>query len=292
MIKPVKKHVSTEEKAHSKTPILHDKKQGFTLVNKLATISMGRRVAYGLGFAAWVAASFIAAQYLLLAIVLIGVQLNISLPVTLNETVFQTVLSVFVYILALLLAIGLPWRTFGWKITRRDLGLEQTLPRWRDIALAPAFLVLSLVATGIVMFVIGLVLPVDVDAEQQIGFENISQRYEMLLAFFTLVILAPICEEVLFRGYLYGQLRRFYNTIWTIALSSLVFGAMHLYAGPDMPLQWNVMIGTVVLAVFIGALRAMTGSIWAGILLHMLKNAVAFFLLFVAPLLGISMMAQ
>lgn len=292
MIKSMKTHAPEEKRIHTKAPKFRDKKQTPALAEKVAAMSLGHRVSYGLGFAAWVAASFIAAQYILLAIALIGAQLNISLPVTLNETVLQTVLSVLVYVLALLLAIGLPWRIFGWKISLRDLGLEQTLPRWRDIALAPAFLVLSLVATGIVMYVIGLLLPVDVDAEQQIGFENISQRYEMLLAFFTLVILAPICEEVLFRGYLYGQLRRFYNTTWTIALSSLVFGAMHLYAGPDMPLQWNVMIGTVVLAVFIGALRAMTGSIWAGILLHMLKNGVAFFLLFVAPLLGISMMAQ
>lgn len=253
-------------------------------------LSLGRRVVYGAGFSLWVMASFALAQLAILGILWAASSIGLTLPAGLNEAVLQTVVSVVVYVCTLLIVIGVPWRVFGWKISLRDMGLEQTLPRWRDLGLAPAFFVLSLVATGLVMYLISAVLPgVDLEAEQQVGFENLTQRYEMLLAFFTLVILAPICEELLFRGYLYSQLRRFCNTYWTVAVSSVVFGAMHLYAGPDMPLQWNVFIGTAVLAVFIGSLRAITGSVWAGILVHMLKNGVAFFILFVAPILGMTL---
>jgi len=32
-------------------------------------------------------------------------------------------------------------------------------------------------------------------------------------------------------------------------------------------------------------LRIVTGSIWAGVLLHMIKNGLAFYVLFVAPMM-------
>lgn len=253
-------------------------------------LSLGRRVGYGLAFAAWTVAAFIFAQLLIVAVMWGILQLNISLPFVLSDTVLQTSVSVIVYLVAIAVAVYAPWKLLGQKLTRKDVGLEQSLPRWRDIGLAPVMFVVSLVATGIVMYIASLVLPgVDLETEQQVGFENLTQRYEMLLAFFTLVVLAPICEEFLFRGYLYGRIRKYYNAFWTIALTSLVFGLMHVYAGPGLPLQWNVMIGTAVLAVFIAVLREYTGSIWAGILVHMLKNGVAFFVLFIAPLIGLTL---
>ncbi len=254
------------------------------------TLSLGKRVGYGIAFAVWTVAAFIFAQLFIVAAMWGILQLNISLPFVLNETVLQTVVSVIVYIVAILVAVYVPWKLLGQKLTWKDVGLEQALPRWRDIGLAPVMFVVSLVATGIAMYVASVVLPgVDLQTEQQVGFENLTERYEILLAFFTLVVLAPICEEFLFRGYLYGKVRRYYNAFWTIILTSLVFGLMHVYAGPDLPLQWNVMIGTAVLAVFIAILREYTGSIWAGILVHMLKNGVAFFVLFIIPLLGITL---
>lgn len=254
------------------------------------TLPLGKRVGLGVAFVAWTVAAFVFAQLLIVAAMWGILQLNLSLPFVLNDTVVQTSVSVIVYIVTIALAVYVPWKLLGQKLTWKDIGLEQTLPRWRDIGLAPVMLVLSLIATGIVMYVASIVIPaVDLETEQQIGFENLTQRYEMLLAFFTLVVLAPICEEILFRGYLYGRVRKYYNAFWAIALTSVVFGLMHVYAGPGLPLQWNVMIGTTVLAVFIAILREYTGSIWAGILVHMLKNGIAFFVLFIAPLLGITL---
>lgn len=265
-------------------------KSAHIVQHKSMKLSYSMRALYGLYAALWVVVVFVVAQLLILGLALLTRELNITLPFVLNETVLQTVVSVLVYAVAIALAVIVPWVVLKQKLTWADVGLAQTLPRWRDIGLAPAAFIVSMVATSVVMYLVSLVLPgVDLATEQAVGFENLTERYEMLLAFFTLVVLAPICEELLFRGYLYGRVRRYYNALWTIVLTSLVFGSMHVYAGPGMPLQWNVMIGTTVLAVFIGLLREYTGSIWAGILLHMIKNGIAFFLLFVAPLLGISL---
>ena len=283
----------TQQKPHAK-PQVHTREHRAIAPSPAASAAqkspLGKRIALGIAFAAWTVAAFVGAQLVLLAIVWGASQTDVTLPVYLNDTVLQTTVSVVVYVLTLALVIGLPWKLFGQKLSWGDIGLAQPLPTWRDIGLAPVVFVVSLLATGLMMYLASVVLPgVDMETKQQVGFENLTQRYEMLLAFFTLVVLAPICEELLFRGYLYGRVRKYYNVFWAVALTSLVFGLMHVYAGPGMPLQWNVMIGTTVLAVFIGMLREYTGGVWAGVLVHMLKNGVAFFVLFVAPLLGVSL---
>lgn len=286
----------SDDKKHAEPPKFHATHKAHAKHHvarpemKSSNLPLSRRVLYGLYAAIWVAGMFVAAQLIILLCALLVRELNISLPLTLNDTVLQTTVSALVYMIAIVLAVGVPWLVLKQKLNWSDLGFAQPLPSWRDIGLAPLAFIISSVATVVVMALVGVILPgVDMDAKQAIGFENLTERYEMLLAFFTLVVLAPVCEEILFRGYFYGRVRRYYNAFWAIALTSVVFGLMHLYAGPGLPLQWNVFIGTAVLAIFIGLLREYTGSIWAGILLHMIKNGIAFFVLFVAPLLGISL---
>jgi membrane protease YdiL (CAAX protease family) len=53
---------------------------------------------------------------------------------------------------------------------------------------------------------------------------------------------------------------------------SALFGLAHM--------QWNVAIDVFVLSMVACYLRELTGSIWAGIILHCLKNLIAFIALF------------
>jgi membrane protease YdiL (CAAX protease family) len=116
---------------------------------------------------------------------------------------------------------------------------------------------------------------VDLQQSQEIGFQNLSGYSQYLLAFITLVIVAPIAEEVLFRGYLYGKLRK-HAPIWLGALiTSALFAVAHG--------QWNVAVDTFALSLVMCSLREITGSIWAGTLLHMMKNGLAFYFLFINP---------
>ena len=88
-----------------------------------------------------------------------------------------------------------------------------------------------------------------------------------------LVIIAPIMEELLFRGWLYGKLRLKIPKVAAIVTTSLLFGLVHM--------QWNVGVNVFAMSVVLCALREVTGTIYAGILTHMIKNGVAFYLLFV-----------
>jgi membrane protease YdiL (CAAX protease family) len=101
------------------------------------------------------------------------------------------------------------------------------------------------------------------------------------LAFVTLVVIAPLAEEVLFRGYLYGKLKQ-YIPIWlAVIVVSAIFGIFHLF-GTD-PIAWNLAVDTFALSVVLCVLRETTGNLWASVLLHMLKNGIAFYLLFINP---------
>jgi membrane protease YdiL (CAAX protease family) len=110
---------------------------------------------------------------------------------------------------------------------------------------------------------------------QNTGFSKLTQHYEFVLAFITLVLIAPFAEELLFRGYLFGKLRK-YIPIWTaVVVISMVFGAFHG--------AWNLAIDTFALSVILCLLRITTDSIWSSIMLHMLKNGIAFYILFIYP---------
>ena len=58
-----------------------------------------------------------------------------------------------------------------------------------------------------------------------------------------------------------------------ILLVSILFGVVHL--------QWNVGVNVFATSVVLCLMREVTGTVYAGILLHMLKNGIAFFLLYV-----------
>ena len=237
-----------------------------------------RRVFFwrSLALVVWVIAGFVLASLVVVfgaeTLLLLGVPLD-----TINESVLNAAMAGLVYVLSATIVIGLPQMIRRLRTNRAELGLTR-LPNWQDIALAPAGFVVYMIATTIVTGIVSQVVPgFDVNEAQDVGFTDLALRYEYILAFLTLVVLAPVAEELLFRGYLYGKLRR-WTVIWLAAvITSVVFGVVHG--------QWNVGLDVFVLSLVMCGLREMTGSIWAGVLLHMIKNGLAFYLLFINPTL-------
>ena len=80
----------------------------------------------------------------------------------------------------------------------------------------------------------------------------------------TAVIVAPICEEVVFRGYLYPVLKKF-NGLWVGAVvSALIFSAAHGSMSALLPL--------FIFGLALVYLYERTGSIWAPMVVHFLFN--------------------
>lgn len=221
---------------------------------------------------AWVLVSFYGANSILQAVLWLLVSVGLSFD-GVNRAVIETSVTGVVYVLALTITVGVPWLIYRRTTSKKVMGL-QALPSWKDLGLAPLGFVLYFIVSSAVVYMISQLMPwLDMTQTQAVGFADLSQRFEYFLAFLSLVVIAPIAEEALFRGYLYGKLR---NTvpIWlAILIVSSVFAIIHG--------QWNVGIDVFVLSVVACALREVTGGIWAGILLHMLKNGLAFYLLFI-----------
>jgi membrane protease YdiL (CAAX protease family) len=163
------------------------------------------------------------------------------------------------------------------RTSRAELGYAR-LPSWTDILITPAGLVVYLILSSLLMLVVSrFFVKININQPQDVGFSHISQQFEYILAFITLVVIAPVAEETLFRGFLFSKLKKFMPFWAAILITSAIFGAIHG--------QWDLAIDTFALSVVLCLLREITGSLWASILLHMTKNGIAFYFLFINPLL-------
>lgn len=93
-----------------------------------------------------------------------------------------------------------------------------------------------------------------------------SSDYSVIaLMSFAAVIVAPLCEETLFRGYLYPVAKKFTGPWVGCVVTSLVFAAAHGSLMALLPLFLFAMVLTF--------LYEKTGSIWAPIVTHLCFNA-------------------
>lgn len=193
---------------------------------------------------------------------------NISLQfLTILTIEFLTVASVFLFLRfykAKLVAIGL----------RR--------PRWSDLgyglAAAPFYFVFYLITVSAIS---SLVPALNINQHQEIGFNNPTGHMQLVLTFFSLVILPPIAEEILFRGFIYSSLKKALPIAGAVLITSGLFAIGHLPAGGAAGPLYIAAIDTFVLSLVLIYLREKTGGLWSSMLLHAIKNGIAFTALFV-----------
>ena len=86
-----------------------------------------------------------------------------------------------------------------------------------------------------------------------------------IVLFLYVWLLGPICEEIIYRGLLWGALERMKWGRWTVfVLSTIVFAASHLE-----PLRTSLLL---VIGVPIGLARLFTGRLGASIVAHQVNN--------------------
>ena len=85
-----------------------------------------------------------------------------------------------------------------------------------------------------------------------------------LVAFFGMVV-APVFEEFIFRGYFYGVLRRYFGAFPALVLTSALFASIHLNGPAFLPLF--VLAGCLTLA------YEASGSLFTSMLMHASFNA-------------------
>lgn len=162
----------------------------------------------------------------------------------------------------------------------RSIGLGGQL-KLRDVGYALGGYAVYFVLYIIAIVVVSKLWPgFNTEQRQEIGFES-ARGIQLGLVFVSLVLLPPIVEEILMRGFLYSSLRRKITRFHATVITSALFAVAHLQAGSGAALLWVAAVDTFVLSVVLIHLREKTGKLWAPMGLHGLKNLVAFMSIFV-----------
>jgi membrane protease YdiL (CAAX protease family) len=89
------------------------------------------------------------------------------------------------------------------------------------------------------------------------------------------LVIGPVTEELVFRGYLYGVIKKYGGRLAGMATSSLLFAALHPNV-PAMPFYF-------VLAMSFALAYEITGSLWTPIVMHMTFNLVPMIVILYFP---------
>lgn len=154
------------------------------------------------------------------------------------------------------------WRTLGWRRIKLSSGALRN--PWLYFFGGCALSVLVFIATA------KMKAPPDVPIEELFRYKN-TALFFMAMA----VLVAPLVEETVFRGYLYPLLAKTFGVATGIITTGILFGLMH---GAQLGWTWALVSVLIVVGVIFTFVRARTGSVFASFLLHLGYNStIAFF---------------
>ncbi len=169
-----------------------------------------------------------------------------------------------------ILGAAVYWRLRGWGL--RDLGLDAAGAR-------RGWVVGCLAAAGFGLLVVGVEaagrLLAGWSLARHLAGGGAPAAEVSLAAMGTIVavgaLVAPACEELVFRGVLYGALRRRLDPVVATVLVAGLFAAAH---GLRTPVPWVQAVGGVLFC----AVYEASGSLWAPFLVHASGNLALFLL--------------
>lgn len=173
-----------------------------------------------------------------------------------------TTLIVTVVLIKLLVYKGLKHDLYDYRIT--------------NIKIYPLCLFLGIIVPVIVNLIYIIFIPGEF---MMIKLDTTTDYIELLLSgIFISGIIAPIVEEIIFRGILLKYIEEKTNIVFAMFLSSFLFSVVHLFNGKLVGIDLYLLI----LAGFMAGMLYATAtylfnSIWAGIVMHMCWNLTGIF---------------
>jgi membrane protease YdiL (CAAX protease family) len=199
-----------------------------------------------------------------------------------NNWINSSIPAQFIYVLIAegLTVLGV-WQLLKYyKISLKVIGIKRL--KLEDILYAFFGYGIYFICNAIVMLTATKLIPsLNVNQQQQLGFNNVSGVGQLILTAISLVILPPIAEEILMRGFLYTSLRKSMPKIIAALITSIIFATGHLEFGEGAPLLWAAALDTFVLSLVLVYVREKTGRIWGSMGVHALNNSVAFLTIYI-----------
>ena len=187
----------------------------------------------------------------------------------------------FLYYLAwvILAVTGLRLYIRKYNQNIKNLGINRLSWRflWYGLAGVVTYYVLYIIAVTIISELIPIL---NIEQKQDLGFQAPTALSEYASAFVMLVILPPIIEELIFRGFMFKGFRRSLAFLPAAIFTSILFAIGHLEFGNGAPLLWIAGVDTFILSMVMCYVREKTNSIWPTIFMHAVKNMIAFTFLY------------
>jgi hypothetical protein len=177
------------------------------------------------------------------------------------------VADTFVQDVAFVLAAVFCAQLGGRGVRAWQLGLRPPRVGWRRAALMIAGLIVLFIVLNVIWA--ALFNPGKEKILEQLG-SNENAALLLLSAALTCVV-APISEEILFRGFIFTALRSWRGTIPAAAITGVLFGAVHAGSAPVLDL-----VPLAALGFGLCLLYRYSGSLYPCIVAHSLNNSIAF----------------
>jgi membrane protease YdiL (CAAX protease family) len=159
------------------------------------------------------------------------------------------------------------WRSLGWRTLRPKLT-------------SPSTAYLACLLGGIALNVIVETASKFVPTKGKLPIEALfHDRAGILWLMAVGVMLAPLVEETIFRGYIYPVLARSFGVGWGVIVTGIIFGGLHavqLWGG------WGQIGLLMIVGIVLTYARARSGSVLTSYLFHLGYNGFLFLGLYIA----------
>jgi len=175
-----------------------------------------------------------------------------------STVVVYTLILFFLYVTLALLRDQPFWKTLGWRTIP---------PRRAGQPVNPLLFFLAGCAVSLLVFALTAVIqtPENTPIEQVFKYKQTA-----ILFIITAVLVAPLAEETIFRGYLYPMFARWFGVVPSIVVTGVLFGLMH---GPQLGGAKSLIVIMSLVGIIFTAVRAQTGTVFASYLMHLGYNS-------------------
>ncbi|MBW3652016.1 MAG: CPBP family intramembrane metalloprotease [Actinobacteria bacterium] len=146
-----------------------------------------------------------------------------------------------------------------------DFGLRRSR-FWRSVGLLLAVWIAFFILSGI--WAVALDLDQRQDLPEELGADG--PLLNALAVVVLVTVIAPLGEELFFRGFFFGALRNWRGPWPAAALTGVVFGGIHVGSAPV-----GYLVPLMILGAALCLLYEWTGSLYPPIALHALNNSIA-----------------
>jgi membrane protease YdiL (CAAX protease family) len=175
-----------------------------------------------------------------------------------SNLIWYALLFLFLYVTLAVLRDAPFWRSLGWKKLNPDPAAGKGSPWMYFFS-----------GCGLAIFV--AVASFNMKNTEHLPIQEIfKNRAGALMLMSMAVLVAPLVEETVFRGYLYPLFAKSLGVFPGIVITGMLFGLMH---GAQLGWTWGLVLLLTLVGIIFTFARARTGTVLASFLLHLGYNS-------------------